>query len=80
MVVDQLNRLEEIGMLKELISVGIIAPEYYTYREIYLKFYHLTKVQNPPMKKMQAYSMMEEQFGYCDKTIREACRKMKYEF
>lgn len=73
MVVDQLNKLEEIGCLKELIKVGIIPIKYKLYREIYLKFLFLTSTGST---KMEAYTIISERHNISDRTVMTACKVM----
>lgn len=75
MVIDHLNKLHEIGMLKELShpKVGIIDPTYVRYREYYIMFQHM---RHTGMMKMDAYTHVAECNNVHEDTVRTAVRVM----
>ena len=73
MVIDQLNRLEDIGCLKELTKVGIIPTKYILYRAIYLKYIFLTSTGST---KMEAYTVLSDQHNISERTIMRATKVM----
>ena len=73
MVIDSLNRLDEVGSLKELTKVGIIPTKYIVYRSIYLRFLFLTSTGST---KMEAYTIISDQNNISDRTVMTACKIM----
>ena len=74
MVIDSLNKIEEVGCLKELCDVGIIPTKFYSYREYYLKYVHYL---NAKMTKMEIYTLLSDRYKVSEKTIQRACKAME---
>lgn len=76
MVIDSLNRIENVGCLKELVDVGIISTTFYNYRKIYLK--HSENLQSG-LTKMDSYTILSDNFKLSMKTIMKAVKIMSTE-